>query len=188
MTVGTGGKQVLYNALMATLNPGDEVIVPAPVLGQLPRHGAAGRGRPGAGAECRRRPASSFSPRRWKGDHAEDQVADPEQPNNPTGAAYTRGAMALTDVLVRHPHVRVMTDDMYEHLNYDGFEFTTPAQVEPRSTTARSRSTACPRPMHDRLADRLRRRPEGADQGHGVIQSQTPATRHRSARRRRWRL
>ena len=69
-------------------------------------------------------------------------------PSNPTGAAYTRAELkALTDVLVKHPHVHVMTDDMYEHLVYDDFVFTTPAQVEPRSIRARSPSTACRRPI-----------------------------------------
>jgi aspartate aminotransferase len=132
VTVGTGGKQVLYNALMATLNPGDEVIVPAPYWVSYPDMVLLAEGTP-VPVEC---PASvGFKL----------QAADLEKaitpktkwlilnsPNNPTGAAYTRAELkALTDVLVRHPHVWVMTDDMYEHLNYDGFEFTTPAQVEP---------------------------------------------------------
>jgi aspartate aminotransferase len=132
VTVGTGGKQVLYNALMATLNPGDEVIVPAPYWVSYPDMVLLAEGTP-VPVEC---PASvGFKL----------QAADLEKaitprtkwlilnsPNNPTGAAYTRAELkALTDVLVKHPHVWVMTDDMYEHLNYDGFEFTTPAQVEP---------------------------------------------------------
>ena len=132
VTVGTGGKQVLYNALMATLNPGDEVIIPAPYWVSYPDMVLLAEGTP-VPVEC---PASvGFKL----------QAADLEKaitpktkwlilnsPNNPTGAAYTRAELkALTDVLVRHPHVWVMTDDMYEHLNYDGFEFTTPAQVEP---------------------------------------------------------
>ena len=132
VTVGTGGKQVLYNALMATLNPGDEVIVPAPYWVSYPDMVLLAEGAP-VPVEC---PASvGFKL----------QAADLEKaitpktkwlilnsPNNPTGAAYTRAELkALTDVLVKHPHVWVMTDDMYEHLNYDGFEFTTPAQVEP---------------------------------------------------------
>jgi aspartate aminotransferase len=132
VTVGTGGKQVLYNALMATLNPGDEVIIPAPYWVSYPDMVLLADGTP-VPVEC---PASvGFKL----------QAADLEKaitpktkwlilnsPNNPTGAAYTRAELkALTDVLVRHPHVWVMTDDMYEHLNYDGFEFTTPAQVEP---------------------------------------------------------
>jgi aspartate aminotransferase len=132
VTVGTGGKQVLYNALMATLNPGDEVIIPAPYWVSYPDMVLLADGTP-VPVEC---PASvGFKL----------QAADLEKaitpktkwlilnsPNNPTGAAYTRAELkALTDVLVKHPHVWVMTDDMYEHLNYDGFEFTTPAQVEP---------------------------------------------------------
>jgi len=69
-------------------------------------------------------------------------------PSNPSGAAYTRAELkALTDVLVKHPDVHVMTDDMYEHLVYDDFKFTTPAQVEPSFIRARSPSTAARRPI-----------------------------------------
>jgi aspartate aminotransferase len=132
VTVGTGGKQVLYNALMATLNPGDEVIIPAPYWVSYPDMVLLAEGTP-VPVECPAEVGFKL------------QAADLEKaitpktkwlilnsPNNPTGAAYTRAELkALTDVLVRHPHVWVMTDDMYEHLNYDGFEFTTPAQVEP---------------------------------------------------------
>jgi aspartate aminotransferase len=132
VTVGTGGKQVLYNALMATLNPGDEVIVPAPYWVSYPDMVLLAEGTP-VPVECPESVGFKL------------QAADLEKaitpktkwlilnsPNNPTGAAYTRAELkALTDVLVKHPHVWVMTDDMYEHLNYDGFEFTTPAQVEP---------------------------------------------------------
>jgi aspartate aminotransferase len=132
VTVGTGGKQVLYNALMATLNPGDEVIVPAPYWVSYPDMVLLAEGTP-VPVEC---PASTG----FKLQPADlEKAITPKtkwlilnSPNNPTGAAYTRAELkALTDVLVRHPHVWVMTDDMYEHLNYDGFEFTTPAQVEP---------------------------------------------------------
>jgi aspartate aminotransferase len=132
VTVGTGGKQVLYNALMATLNPGDEVIVPAPYWVSYPDMVLLAEGVP-VPVEC---PASTG----FKLQPADlEKAITPKtkwlilnSPNNPTGAAYTRAELkALTDVLVRHPHVWVMTDDMYEHLNYDGFEFTTPAQVEP---------------------------------------------------------
>jgi aspartate aminotransferase len=107
--VGTGGKQVLYNALMATINPGDEVIIPAPYWVSYP------------GAEALER---AITPKtKW---------VILCSPSNPTGAAYTRAELkALTDVLVKHPHVWVMTDDMYEHLVYDDFQFTTVAQVEP---------------------------------------------------------
>ncbi|HYI68849.1 MAG TPA: aspartate transaminase [Skermanella sp.] len=132
VTVGTGGKQVLYNALMATLNPGDEVIIPAPYWVSYPDMVLLADGVP-VPVEC---PASVG----FKLQPADlEKAITPKtkwlilnSPNNPTGAAYTRAELkALTDVLVRHPHVWVMTDDMYEHLNYDGFEFTTPAQVEP---------------------------------------------------------
>jgi aspartate aminotransferase len=132
VTVGTGGKQVLYNALMATLNPGDEVIVPAPYWVSYPDMVLLAEGTP-VPVEC---PASTG----FKLQPADlEKAITPKtkwlilnSPNNPTGAAYTRAELkALTDVLVKHPHVWVMTDDMYEHLNYDGFEFTTPAQVEP---------------------------------------------------------
>lgn len=132
VTVGTGGKQVLYNALMATLNPGDEVIVPAPYWVSYPDMVLLADGVP-VPVEC---PASVG----FKLQPADlEKAITPKtkwlilnSPNNPTGAAYTRAELkSLTDVLVKHPHVWVMTDDMYEHLNYDGFEFTTPAQVEP---------------------------------------------------------
>ena len=132
VTVGTGGKQVLYNALMATLNPGDEVIVPAPYWVSYPDMVLLAEGTP-VPVEC---PASVG----FKLQPADlEKAITPKtkwlilnSPNNPTGAAYTRAELkALTDVLVKHPHVWVMTDDMYEHLDYDGFEFTTPAQVEP---------------------------------------------------------
>ena len=103
------------------------------VLGQLSRHGAAG----GRGLRCRSSARLSVGFKLQPADL--EKAITPKtkwlilnSPNNPTGAAYTRAELkALTDVLVRHPHVWVMTDDMYEHLNYDGFEFTTPAQVEP---------------------------------------------------------
>ena len=125
---------MLYNALMATLNPGDEVIIPGALLGELSGDGGAGRRHAGAGRLHRGRAASSCKP------EALEKAITPKtkwiilnSPSNPTGAAYTRAELkALTDVLVKHPHVWVMTDDMYEHLVYDDFEFTTPAQVEPK--------------------------------------------------------
>jgi len=133
ITVGTGGKQVLYNALMATLNPGDEVIIPAPYWVSYPDMVELAEGVPVA-IPCG--PNNGFKLR------AEDLAAaiTPKtkwvlfnSPSNPTGAAYTPAELkALTDVLVDHPHVWVMTDDMYEHLVYDDFTFATPAQIEPR--------------------------------------------------------
>src|SRR4030095_5648630 len=131
--VGTGGKQVLYNALMATLNPGDEVIIPAPYWVSYPEMVALAGGE-SVPVVC---PASSGFKLRPE---ALEKAITPKtkwvilcSPSNPTGAAYTRSELkALTDVLVRHPHVWVMTDNMCEHLVYDDFQFTTVAQVEPK--------------------------------------------------------
>jgi aspartate aminotransferase len=131
--VGTGGKQVLYNAFVATLNPGDEVIIPAPYWVSYPDMVLLAGGTP---VEVVAPMESGF---KLKPEQLERAITPRTKwvllnsPSNPTGAAYTRSELkALTDVLLRHPHVWVMTDDMYEHLVYDDFEFTTPAQVEPR--------------------------------------------------------
>ncbi len=127
-----GGKKVIYNAMMATLNPGDEVVIPAPFWCRTP-------------ISCclRAEPASMprpASPTNFKlSPETLEQAITPKtkwlifnHPSNPTGAAYTRDELkALTDVLLRHPNVWVLSDDMYEHLVYDGFEFTSPAQIEP---------------------------------------------------------
>jgi aspartate aminotransferase len=131
--VGTGGKQVLYNAFMATLNPGDEVIIPAPYWVSYPDMVLLAGGEP---VEVKTTLESGYklSPQ------ALEKAITPKtkwfllnSPSNPTGAAYTRAELkALTDVLVKHPHVWVMTDDMYEHLVYDDFEYFTPAQIEPQ--------------------------------------------------------
>jgi aspartate aminotransferase len=132
ITVSTGGKQVLYNAFMATLNPGDEVIIPAPYWVSYPDMVLLAGGTP-VTVECSM--ASGF---KITAAQLEKAITPKTKwfllnsPSNPTGAAYTRAELkALTDVLVKHPHVHVMTDDMYEHLTYDDFVFTTPAQVEP---------------------------------------------------------
>lgn len=133
ITVGTGGKQVLYNALMATLNPGDEVIIPAPYWVSYPEMVALAGGTP-VPVVCTAEFGFKLQPA------ALEAAITPKtkwiilcSPSNPTGSAYKRAELkALTDVLLKHPHVWVMTDDMYEHLVYDDFEFTTPAQVEPK--------------------------------------------------------
>src|ERR1700753_3152572 len=131
--VGTGGKQVLYTALMPAINPGDEVIIPAPYWVSYPEMVAL------AGGESV--PVVCTAEHGFKLQPADlDRAITPKtkwlilnSPSNPTGAAYSRSELkALTDVLVKHPHVWVMTDDMYEHLVYDDFVFTTPAQVEPK--------------------------------------------------------
>ena len=132
ISVGTGGKQVLYNALMATLDPGDEVIVPAPYWVSYPDMVLLGGGTPVA-IDCPAQAGFKLLPEDL------DKAITPKtkwlilnSPSNPTGSAYTADELrALATVLVRHPHVHIMTDDMYEHLVYDGFEFTTIAQVAP---------------------------------------------------------
>jgi aspartate aminotransferase len=132
VSVASGGKQILYNALMATLNPGDEVVIPAPYWVSYPDMVLLAGGEPvvvPAGIET----GFKLTP------EALEAAITPKtrwfifnSPSNPTGAGYTWDELkGLTDVLLRHPHVWVMTDDMYEHLAYDGFEFCTPAQVEP---------------------------------------------------------
>ncbi|MEO0402027.1 MAG: pyridoxal phosphate-dependent aminotransferase [Pseudomonadota bacterium] len=132
VTVGTGGKQILYNALMATLNEGDEVVIPAPYWVSYPDMVLLAGGTPVI-AE-----ASLQTGFKLTADQLEAAITDKTKwlifnsPSNPTGAGYTRAELKeLTDVLMRHPHVWVMSDDMYEHLVYDDFEFCTPAEVEP---------------------------------------------------------
>jgi aspartate aminotransferase len=131
--VGTGGKQVLYNALIATINPGDEVIIPAPYWVSYPDMVLLAGGEPVAVATTME---SGF---KLKPEALERAITPKTKwiifnsPSNPTGAAYTRAELkAVTDVLVRHPHVHVMADDMYEHLVYDDFQFFSPAQLEPQ--------------------------------------------------------
>jgi aspartate aminotransferase len=131
--IGTGGKQVLFNAFAATLDAGDEVVIPAPYWVSYPDMVMLCHGEP-VSVPTTMESGFKMTP------EALERAITPKtkwvllnSPSNPTGAAYTRGELKkLTDVLVRHPHVYVMTDDMYEHLVYDEFEFTTPAQVEPR--------------------------------------------------------
>ena len=133
VSVGTGGKQILYNALMATMNPGDEVVIAAPYWVSYPDMVLLAGGTPVIAT------ASSQTNYKLTADQLEAAITPKTKwfifnsPSNPTGAGYNREELKeLTDVLMRHPHVWVMTDDMYEHLMYDDFEFFTPAQIEPR--------------------------------------------------------
>ena len=132
ISVGTGGKQILYNALMATCNPGDEVIIPAPYWVSYPDMVLLAGGKPVI-VECGLQSQFKLTPAQL------EAAITPKtkwfifnSPSNPTGAGYTRAELkALTDVLMRHPHVWLMSDDMYEHLVFDDFKFCTPAEVEP---------------------------------------------------------
>jgi len=130
--VGTGGKQVLFNAFMATINPGDEVVIPAPYWVSYPEMIALCGGTPVY--------VTTKMENNYKLTAAElDAAITPRtkwfmfnSPSNPSGAAYTRAELkALTDVLMKHPHVWILTDDMYEHLVFGDFIYTTPAEVEP---------------------------------------------------------
>jgi aspartate aminotransferase len=130
--VGTGGKQVIFNALMCTLEPGDEVIVPAPYWVSYPDITLLAEGQPVV-ITCG--PEDGF---KLRPEHLERAITPRTRwlvlnaPNNPSGATYTREELrALADVLLRHPHVWVMTDDIYEHVLYDDRRFFTIAQVEP---------------------------------------------------------
>ncbi|MEP6020767.1 MAG: pyridoxal phosphate-dependent aminotransferase [Paracoccaceae bacterium] len=132
VSIGTGGKQVLYNALMATLNEGDEVVIPAPYWVSYPDMVLLAGGTPVV-VPCGIETSFKMTPTQL------EAAITPKtkwlifnSPSNPTGAGYSRDELkGLTDVLMRHPHVWVLTDDMYEHLAYDDFKFSTPAQVEP---------------------------------------------------------
>jgi aspartate aminotransferase len=131
--VSTGGKQVLYNAFMATLNEGDEVVIPAPYWVSYPEMVLLAEGTP-VTPQCAQNNGFKLRAEEL------DQAITPKtkwiilnSPSNPTGAAYTESELrALADVLLRHPQVWVLTDDMYEHLVFDDFKFTTIAQIEPK--------------------------------------------------------
>jgi aspartate aminotransferase len=129
----TGGKQVLYNAFMATLNKGDEVIIPAPYWVSYPDMVLLAEGTPVI-VNCPIEKGFKMQPADLeKAITPKTKWVILNSPSNPTGAAYTETELkALTDVLVKHEHVMVLSDDIYEHLVYDGFKFVTPAQVEPK--------------------------------------------------------
>ena len=133
ISIGTGGKQILYNALMATLNPGDEVIIPAPYWVSYPDMVLLAGGQP-VFIEASAKNNYKISPMQLEG-----AITDKTKwfifnsPSNPTGAGYSKNELKkLTEVLMKFPEVLIMSDDMYEHLAYDDFVFNTPAQVEPR--------------------------------------------------------
>ena len=132
VTVGTGGKQVLFNAFMATLSAGDEVVIPAPYWVSYPEMVLLAEGTPVIV------PCTQETGFKLRAADLEKAITPKTKwvllnsPSNPSGAAYTYSELkAITELLVRHPHVWVLTDDMYEHLVYDDFKFSTPAQIEP---------------------------------------------------------
>jgi len=132
ISIAPGGKAILYNALVATVNPGDEVIIPAPYWVSYPDMALLAGGKP---VIVETDPARGF---KLSPDALRKAITPKTKwlifnsPSNPTGAAYIHDEIkALTDVLKEHEHVMIMSDDMYEHIVYDGFKFATPAEVEP---------------------------------------------------------
>ncbi|MCI5049488.1 MAG: pyridoxal phosphate-dependent aminotransferase [Rickettsiales bacterium] len=133
VVVGNGAKQVLFNALLATLNPGDEVVIPVPFWVSYPDMVQIAEGKP-VFVNCPAEHGFKLQP------EALDAAITPKtkwlilnSPSNPTGAGYTKAELrALADVLLKHPHVMIMSDDIYEFLVYDDFEFATIAEVEPK--------------------------------------------------------
>ena len=133
ISVGAGGKQIIYNALMATLDPGDEVVIPAPYWVSYPDITLLAGGTP-VFVSCPEQTGFKLRP-----EDLEEAITPQTKwvilnsPNNPTGAAYTEDELrALIDVLLRHPQVWLLTDDIYEHLVYGDFRFSTPVALEPR--------------------------------------------------------
>ncbi len=133
ITISSGGKQVLYNAMVATLNPGDEVVIPAPFWVSYPEMVLLSDGTP-VPVPCPQNNGFKLRP-----EDLEAAITPRTKwlilnsPSNPTGSAYTEAELrAVAEVLLRHKQVWVMADDMYEHLVYDDFRFTTIAEIEPR--------------------------------------------------------
>ena len=132
VSVGTGGKQVLFNALMATVNPGDEVIIPAPYWVSYPDIVMLAGGAPVIVQTTLEHKFKVQATELEKAITRKTKWLILNSPSNPSGAAYSHDELkVLTEVLLKHPHVWILTDDMYEHLVYDDFKFFTPAQVEP---------------------------------------------------------
>ncbi|MAM94260.1 pyridoxal phosphate-dependent aminotransferase [Parvibaculum sp.] len=130
--VAPGGKPIIFNAMVATLNPGDEVIIPAPYWVSYPDIVLLAGGTP-VPVETTLEDGFKLQP-----EALEKAITNKTKwlifnsPSNPSGAAYSHDELKkLTDVLMKHSHVWILTDDMYEHLTYDGFKFATPAEVEP---------------------------------------------------------
>ncbi len=131
ITVGAGGKHVIYNAMMATLNEGDEVIVPAPYWVSYPDIVLLAGGKPVV-MECDEKQSFKINPSDL------EKFITPKtkwiilnSPSNPTGACYSeKDIREIAKVLEKHPHVYILSDDIYEHVTYEGFKFFTIAQIE----------------------------------------------------------
>ena len=132
ISVGCGGKQTIYNALMASLDPGDEVVIPAPYWVSYTDIALLAEGTPVV-VECPAAQGFKITPQQLAGAITKKtKWLILNSPNNPTGAGYSRDEIAgLAEVLMGHPHVWVMTDDMYEFITYDDFAFSTIGQIQP---------------------------------------------------------
>jgi len=130
ITVGTGGKQVIYNALMATLNKGDEVIIPAPYWVSYPDMVLLAGGNPKI-VKCNENDGFKLTPKNLKkAITKKTKWLILNSPSNPTGASYSREEIeALSEVLIKNKNVHILSDDIYEHITYDNFNFFTIAQV-----------------------------------------------------------
>ena len=130
ITVGTGGKQVLYNAFMATLNKGDEVIIPAPFWVSYPDMVLLAGGKPKI-VKCSEADGFKLTPKSLKKAITKNtKWLILNSPSNPTGAGYTKKEINdLAKVLIKHKNVHILSDDIYEHISYDNFKFYTIAQV-----------------------------------------------------------
>ncbi len=133
IVVGVGAKQIIFNALLATLNAGDEVVIPAPYWVSYPDMVLFAEGKP-VTIQCLEKNGFKLQPAELeKAITAKTKWLILNSPSNPTGAAYSKDELrAIADVLLKHPQVMILADDIYEHLIYDGFKFYTLAQVEPK--------------------------------------------------------
>ena len=130
ITVGTGGKQVIYNAFMATLNKGDEVIIPAPYWVSYPDMVLLAGGNPKI-VKCNENDGFKLTPKNLKkAITKKTKWLILNSPSNPTGVSYTRGEIeSLSEVLIKNKNIHILSDDIYEHITYDNFNFFTIAQI-----------------------------------------------------------
>ena len=131
ISVGTGGKQVLYNAFMATINKGDEVIIPAPYWVSYPDIVLLAGGKPKI-IKCDEKNNFKLTPEKLtKAVSKKTKWIIINSPSNPTGSGYTKDEIiALSKILIKYKNLYILSDDIYEHITYDGFKFFTIAQIE----------------------------------------------------------
>jgi len=131
ISVGTGGKQIIYNAFMATLNPGDEVIIPAPYWVSYPDMVLLAGGKPKI-VQCSEKNEFKIKPKELKkAISKKTKWLIINSPSNPTGSCYTEEELEeLSEILIKNKRIYILSDDIYEHITYDGFKFFTIAQID----------------------------------------------------------